>query len=167
MKEKLFTSINSKKGIFLEIEGEKLKASVWKKETPISVELDIETAFQMFEFVIENLRNADDKDKNDFWRTYIKNFIDDRVNQPPPDLEEREKPKPAETISFNESKHDWSPKKKPKAPLVPSAPKEFSISLSSQATSQSMQLASDKARVAAVTELSQMIKYEWNELKQL
>ena len=95
MKEKLFTSINSKKGIFLEIEGEKLKASVWKKETPISVELDIETAFQMFEFVRENLRNADDKDKNDFWRTYIKNFIDDRVNQPPPDLEEREKPKPA------------------------------------------------------------------------
>ena len=95
MKEKLFTSTNSKKGIFLEIEADKLKASVWRKETPVSVELDIETAFQMLEFVRENLRHADDKDKNDFWRTYIRGFIDDRVNQPPPDLEEREKPKPA------------------------------------------------------------------------
>ena len=40
-----------------------------------------------------------------------------------------ENPWPAETISFKESKQDWSPKKKPNAPLVPSAPNEFSISL--------------------------------------
>ena len=95
MKEKLFTSANSKKGIFLEIEDNKLKVSVWKKETPIAVGLDMETALQMSEFVRENLQHPDNKEKNDFWRTYIKTFTDERVNMIPSDLEEREKPKPA------------------------------------------------------------------------
>ena len=77
MKEKLFTSANSKKGIFLKIEGDKLKASVWKKETPVSIVLDIDTAFQVSEFIKENLEHPDDKDgkdKNEFWKKYI-NFL--------------------------------------------------------------------------------------------
>ena len=98
MKEKLFTSANSKKGIFLKIEGDKLKASVWKKETPVSIVLDIDTAFQVSEFIKENLEHPDDKDgkdKNEFWKKYIKTFIDDRSNLAPNDAEERVMPEPA------------------------------------------------------------------------
>jgi len=89
VKNKLFTSTNSKKGIFLEIDKNKLKVSIWKKETPIGVNLDSDAALEIASFIKEELDNPDTKKNDVYWKNYVHDFLEERVNKAPPDEEPR------------------------------------------------------------------------------
>ena len=62
---KLFTSLNNKKGILLEIEEGNLNVSVWKKETPVSATLDKDSAMEICEFITSNLTTPVDAKENE------------------------------------------------------------------------------------------------------
>ena len=88
MKKKLFTSTNSKKGVLLESGDDKITISVWKKETPISVEIDRETVLEINDFIVEEFGENEDAEKVAYWSNYVKEFTASRANKPPDDLEE-------------------------------------------------------------------------------
>jgi predicted phage tail protein len=75
MKDKLFTSTNSKKGVLLEVGNNEVKISLWKKETPTSVIVDMETALEINNFLITELKDHGvDESRNQWWAQYIKDF---------------------------------------------------------------------------------------------
>jgi hypothetical protein len=88
MKEKLFTSTNDKKGIFLQAEKDTLKISLWKKETPVHTILSKERAFQLIEFITNEMQDDDLKENHIFWDNYVENFLNERVNKEPEDRED-------------------------------------------------------------------------------
>ena len=49
--QELLISSNEKKGILLEVKGQGLKVSVWKKETPVPIVLDRASAVKICEFI--------------------------------------------------------------------------------------------------------------------
>ena len=81
MKDKLFTSTNSKKGVLLEIENDEVKISVWKKETPVSDTIDKETAFEINSFFMSEFSYDEDDTKGvEWWINYVKGFKAEREN---------------------------------------------------------------------------------------
>ena len=88
MKKKLFTSTNSKKGVLLESGDDKITISIWKKETPISVEIDRDTVLEINDFIVEEFGDNEDADKVAYWSNYVKEFTASRVNKTPDDLEQ-------------------------------------------------------------------------------
>ena len=87
MKEKLFTSTNDKKGIFLQAEKDTLKISLWKKETPTRVTLSKEQALELVGFIRDEMQDGNPKENEAFWDNYVKSFLDERVDKEPEDRE--------------------------------------------------------------------------------
>ena len=74
---KLFTSLNNKKGVLLQVKEGNLDVSIWKKETQISTTLDKDSAMELCEFIISNLRDPIDEKENlrkvHFWARAVEN----------------------------------------------------------------------------------------------
>lgn len=74
---KLFTSLNNKKGVLLQVKEGNLGVSIWKKETQISTTLDKDSAMELCEFIISNLRSPIDEEENlrkiNFWARAVEN----------------------------------------------------------------------------------------------
>ena len=87
MKEKLLTSTNDKKGIFLQAEKDTLKISLWKKETPTRVILNKEQALELVDFIRNEMQDGNPKENEAFWGNYVKGFLDERVDKEPKDRE--------------------------------------------------------------------------------
>ena len=72
---KLFTSLNNKKGVLLQVEEGNLNISIWKKETPVLTTLDKDSAMELCEFITLNLRSPIDEEENqkkiNFWAKHI------------------------------------------------------------------------------------------------
>ena len=87
MKNKIFTSTNSKKGLLVEVGEDHLKLSIWKKETPISIEIDKTKGNEIVNFLSAELLEDCTNDDEKYWNTYTKNFIEERVGKFPKELE--------------------------------------------------------------------------------
>ena len=77
---KLFTSINNKKGVLLQVEEGNLSVSVWKKETPILTTLDRDSAMEICEFIASNLKPEVDEEENQRKINFWSKTIDDARN---------------------------------------------------------------------------------------
>ena len=80
---KLFTSLNNKKGILLQIEEGNLNVSIWKKETPVSTTLDKDSAIKLCEFITLNLRDPVDEEEHQRQINFWANRIEESKNWQP------------------------------------------------------------------------------------
>ena len=76
MKESFFKSKDSDKGIFLERQDDCINLSLWKKANSTTVKLDVETASQLAEFLLD-FKESDDsspegeRDQLSWWNNHI------------------------------------------------------------------------------------------------
>ena len=86
MRDKLFTSVNSKKGLLVEVEEESLKFSIWKKETPTSIIIDKNQGHEIALFINNELFEDGTDEDGEYWDKYTKKIIEERVGKFPEDL---------------------------------------------------------------------------------
>ena len=90
--KKLFASLNNKKGIFFEKEGDNtFSISVWKKETPVAIIINEQEALEISNFISSNLKEdgvseEENEKKITYWANYIEEFKEKST-------EAKEKPK--------------------------------------------------------------------------
>ena len=86
MKDKLFASTNSKKGLLVEVEEDSLKLSIWKKETPVSITIGKDQAHKISQFINSELFVDGTDADGEFWDDHTRKFIEERVGKYPEDI---------------------------------------------------------------------------------
>jgi hypothetical protein len=86
MRDKLFASANSKKGLLVEIEEDSLKFSIWKKETPTSIIINKNQGHEIALFINNELFEDGTDEDGKYWDEYTKKIIEERVGKFPEDL---------------------------------------------------------------------------------